>query len=168
MSGLRYHWNYLVAPMRKVRDISAVPKGGTFIYVHENGYEQRHPYFNQLKEFVKQYKLANNFPITLTFDDEFEQNVCAHAADITCEEFVPPSLLGRLSSVAKALYRSAKSGFKVVAAEQFEERKAICGACNYYRGDNGLLKIACARCGCSGVKLHVASEHCPIYKWNSL
>lgn len=151
--------------MKKVRDISAVPKGGLFRYRHEDGYEQTHPYFNQLKEFVKQYKLANNLPIGLGFDDEFEQNVCAHAQDITCEEFIPPSLLEKMSNLTRALYRFAKSGFKTVTAEQFEERKKICGQCNYYRGDNGLLKIACHRCGCAGVKLAVAGEHCPINNW---
>lgn len=151
--------------MKKVRDNSAVPRGGTFIYVHEDGFEQRHPYFNQLKEFVKQYKLANNFPIGLGFDDEYEQNVCAHAADVTCEEFIPPTLLQKMSSLAQALYRSAKSGFKVVTPEQFQERKQICGQCNFYRGENGLLKIACARCGCAGIKLAAASENCPINKW---
>lgn len=151
--------------MKKVRDNSAVPKGGTFIYVHENGYEQRHPYFNQLKENVRQYKLANNFPVGLEFDDEFEQNVCSHAADITCIEFVPPTLMEKMSNVAKALYRSAKSGFKVVTAEQFEERRQICGACNFFGGTNGLLKVACKKCGCSGIKLAAATEHCPISKW---
>lgn len=152
--------------MKKVRDNSAVPKGGTFIYVHsDNGFEQKHPYFDTLKHQVREYKLTNNFPVGLLFDEEFEQNVCAHAADVTCEDFLPPSLLEKMSSLARAIYRSAKSGFKTVTPEHFEARKQVCGACNYYRGDNGLLKIACARCGCAGIKLASATEHCPINKW---
>lgn len=155
--------------MRKVRDISAVPKGGTFTYVHEEGtpreFTQRHPYYSQLKQDVRAYKLANNLPVGLLFEEEFESNVCRHAADITCEEFIPPTLLQKMSSLAQAIYRSAKSGFKTVTPEQFEERRQICGACNFFGGTNGLLKVACKKCGCSGIKLAVLSEHCPISKW---
>jgi len=151
--------------MKKVRDNSAVPRGGTFTYVHENNYTQQHPYFDQLKHMVVEYKNANNLPVGLQFDDEFEENLCAHAADSTCEDFIPPTLLEKMSHLAQALYKSAKSGFATVPAEEFESRRAVCGSCNFFGGTNGLLKIACKKCGCSGIKLAVNTETCPAGKW---
>jgi len=154
--------------MKKVKDNSAVPRGGTFIYKHDNGYEQRHPYFDQLKKMVVDYKHANNLPIGLQFDEQFEEELCRNAAASTCEEFLPPSLLEKMSTLAQALYKSARTGFKTVTAEEFDARLSICGACNFFSGKTGIMAVACAKCGCSAKKLQLASESCPIGKWNEV
>ncbi len=151
--------------MKKVRDNSAVPRGGTFIYRHEDGYEQRHSYFSQLKEWVREYKRINNLPIGLQFDDEYEENICSNADPITCEEWYPPGPLQKAQNLAAALVRAAKGGFKAVSSEILNERLAICANCNFYGGQNGLLKVICKRCGCGGLKAYLKSEKCPIGKW---
>lgn len=153
--------------MRKVADNSAVPPGGHWTWRHsESGYQLRHPYYNELKKQVKVYLRANSFPITGQFDEEFEANLCAHATPASCVDFIPPSLLEKMSMFGQAIARAALTWREpLVTAEVLEQRRAICQECNFYGGSRSLLKVACQRCGCSGLKVMLTSSVCPITKW---
>lgn len=148
--------------MKKAISTSRVPVGGNWTYKNpENGFVIRHPYFNEVKKLAKQHRLANNFPIGLEFDDQFEENVCANAADGSCFEFTPPTLGEKMASLGRALMNAARSGFKTVNEETLMQRRAICQECNFYGGSSGLFKVACKKCGCSGLKIHLSSSVCP-------
>lgn len=154
---------------KKVRDNSSVPPGGMWVYVHpETGIIIQHPYFNVCKGRVKAFLRANNYPVGSNFDEDFEENICSHAAAGVCDDFVPPTLMEKMGTLAQALYRAAISGrAKIVDAEEVQRRRSICEACNYYGGSRSLLKIACQRCGCSGLALYLEVKHCPLSppKW---
>lgn len=149
--------------MKKAISTSRVPVGGNWVYVNpENGFVVKHPYFDTCKRLAKEHRIANNFPIGLEWDDRFEQNVCENAAEGMCVDFTPPSLAEKMASVTRALVNAARRGVTIVSEEVLLQRRAICQACNYYGGSTKILKVACTRCGCSGLKLHLTSSACPL------
>lgn len=68
-------------------------------------------------------------------------------------------------SFVKAGAQWAKAGFPIVSGEDLAERKGICAECEFWNADafGGLGK--CGKCGCSGVKLRLATSKCPAGKW---
>lgn len=68
-------------------------------------------------------------------------------------------------SVVKAGAEWAKAGFPIVSGGDFEARKKICASCEHWNADafGGLGR--CGKCGCSGVKLRLATSKCPVGKW---
>lgn len=68
-------------------------------------------------------------------------------------------------SVAAEGAKWAKAGFPIVSGEVLSERKGICAACEFWNADafGGLGR--CGKCGCSGVKLRLATSKCPLKKW---
>lgn len=80
--------------------------------------------------------------------------------------FIQKVKLGEpIISVVKAGAKWAKAGFPIVSGEDFEKRKGICVECEHWNADafGGLGR--CGRCGCSGVKLRLATSRCPARKW---
>ena len=77
-----------------------------------------------------------------------------------------PSLARQAVSLAGAAARVAGAvltGQPVkVAPEVYSERLEICRACEHYELATG----RCRKCGCSGLKLELATEKCPIGKWS--
>lgn len=148
--------------MNVPNDKAAVPKGGLWKWVcPETGYTIMHPYYAQVKRDVKAYLVANNYPIGLQFDDEFDANLCANAAAGVCSSFEPPTLLDKANSVTRALAKWALSGFKVREESEVNAIVALCRECPFYGGETGVLKIACKKCGCSKLKLYLRTSHCP-------
>lgn len=120
-----------------------------------------HSNYNGIRNAVLAFLRANHFPVTAQFSEQLDENLCENGA--RCEEWLPPSAMDKLSTVAKALFRAAKDWRKpLVSAEELERRRSICAECNYYGGSRSLLKVACSRCGCGGLKLSLQSEHCPL------
>lgn len=69
-------------------------------------------------------------------------------------------------SLGSALINWAKAGFRVVSDETFNQRHAICTGCDYWMGDGASIGLCkCGKCGCSGLKLFLPTEKCPIRKW---
>jgi hypothetical protein len=78
--------------------------------------------------------------------------------------------LPSLTTMAKTVTQSAsnwiQSGIPISSKELFEERQAICKACEFWNqkafGGTG----RCMKCGCSTwAKLRMATEKCPVGKW---
>lgn len=152
--------------MRKILDTATVPPGGYFVYIDkDSGHRIAHPYYTELKKRAKSHRAANEYPIGSNWNDEFDTNVAENTPTAHSVEYKPPTIVERMSSAGKALYKAALSGFKVVTDEVFMQRKAECESCAFYGGETGVLRIACKKCGCSGIKLHWPSERCPIGKW---
>lgn len=153
--------------MRKILNTSDVPPGGYFFYRDpESGILLQHPYYFELKKRAKAHRIINDYPVGTNWNDDFDTNVAENTPTATSVDYKPPTLLEKMSMVSQSLYRFAVSGMKVVTDAVWQQRKDICEACAFYGGDNGVLRIACKKCGCAGVKLHLASERCPISKWS--
>lgn len=156
--------------MKKVRDNSAGAIGGLWIWKHgETGHVIRHSNYIGCMNAVKKFLRANSFPIGSNFEQEFEENLCANGAPNLCEDFIPPTVLQKMSSLAQALYRAAKQWREpVVSAEELQDRREYCVGnetrprCNFYGGSTSPLKVACARCGCTGLAIFLKSKHCPL------
>lgn len=149
--------------MKKPISTSRVPVGGNWTYVNpENGFVIKHPYLDECKRLAKEHRIANNFPIGLEFDDQFEDNVCQNAAAGTCADYTPPTLAEKLASVTKALFNAARRGLKTVTEAELLRRRSICQDCGFYGGSTKPLKVTCKKCGCSGLKLHLQTSVCPL------
>lgn len=153
--------------MKRVIDTSAGCPGGLWTWVHsETGHPVRHSNYSGIKNAVKVFLKSNSYPISSQFEDELQENLCAHGA--RCEEFTPPTLAQKMSTFGMSLYRAAKQWREpLVDAEELQRRRNICAECSYYGGSTNLLKVACQKCGCSGMKLALASQHCVLNppKW---
>lgn len=150
--------------MKKIRDTAALPPKPWIFKNPEDGQILRNVYYSQLMNAAKAYRRANNFPIGSEWVAQFEANLCENRPEF-CFEFVPPSLIAKAGSLAVALGRWAKSGFKVRSAEECEAILNQCRACNHYAGETGILKVACRLCGCSRKKVAMRTESCPAGLW---
>ena len=129
----------------------------------EDGFVLLDVYFARLKKAVIAYRNANNYPVGLLFNDEFEDNICAQADPVLCMEFIPPTLLEKMSSLGQALVAVARSvRHPMVNADEVERRRNICGECNFFGGVKSLLKVGCLKCGCAGLKLYLSTSVCPL------
>lgn len=149
--------------MKRVRDNAAGAIGGYWIWkCPETGFVIRHSNFIGCKNEVKKYLRLNNYPIGGNFDEDFEQNLCANGNPNLCEEFVPPTLLQKMSTLAQALYHLRKQWREpLVTAEILQTRQETCKKCNFYGGSTSLFKVACQKCGCAGLKLALTTSRCP-------
>jgi hypothetical protein len=149
--------------MKKVRDTTLAKD---FTYINpEDGHIIKLPTYVQTKNAARDYRKWNNYPIGSAWNDQFEANTCKNTPGDVCVDFTPPTLAERLETLAKALAAAAADGFSVAPSAEVERRHAICKECNYYGGQRGLFKLACKKCGCSGLKLHLQSSHCPANRW---
>ena len=79
-----------------------------------------------------------------------------------------PNLSTQAKSLLKAGTNWAKKGFVVVSEKQLKLRMSQCRACEFW-DPNGFMKSGrCKKCGCSTqAKLRLATERCPIGKWEA-
>ena len=77
--------------------------------------------------------------------------------------------LNEAKQAGNAAHRFARSGFTTTPPEILAEREATCRACPEW--DAAALNATgrCRKCGCSTwAKLRMATERCPLGKWESL
>ena len=99
------------------------------------------------------------------------------ARALVCDEFPSecepqiPSLLEAARNFIKAMKQWHSQGRPIVPDEVFEERKAVCLVCEHWRGWHSGEIGYCSRCKCGSgklsLKLKMATEHCPLYKWTT-
>lgn len=86
---------------------------------------------------------------------------------------VPPSPAAKAVNLARAAGRvahAALSGQDVrVSSEERERRLGICRSCDYWRedGNAGFGECQHEKCGCTRFKHGLATEDCPLDKWES-
>jgi hypothetical protein len=77
----------------------------------------------------------------------------------------PPSRMRQIASAAGAAGRAivaAATGQPVLVSDEIRAaRQAICDECEHWDVENR----RCRKCGCYGLKLDLATERCPIGKW---
>ena len=72
-----------------------------------------------------------------------------------------PSLLTQAKNFTKATVRHVAGGMRKVTQEIYNQRLALCTACEHY------LRGRCSKCGCFlRAKAWWASEKCPAEKWD--
>ena len=88
------------------------------------------------------------------------------ASSIAAQNNETPSLWSMAKNAGTAALKSAASGFKMVTAEQYEERTNICKSCEFWNKEAFAGTGQCTKCGCSTkAKLKLATEKCPVDKW---
>jgi hypothetical protein len=74
-----------------------------------------------------------------------------------------------LVTAAKAFDKFSRSGFQTTPPEILAEREATCRTCPEWDAQALNKTGRCRKCGCSTwVKLRMATERCPIGKWEAV
>ena len=76
-----------------------------------------------------------------------------------------PSVLKMAQNLTKSMSNWAKGGFGKVPKHVHASRLAICQGCEHWRGQNFGGLGQCLKCGCSGAKLWLPTDQCPLLKW---
>lgn len=66
-----------------------------------------------------------------------------------------------IANFTKAIVKWMAAGLPVVSKPQFDQRLNTCGTCPEWTG------LTCLKCGCTGLKHWLATERCPLGKWES-
>ena len=72
------------------------------------------------------------------------------------------------SNFASAISEWIANGAPVVSKAQYKERASQCLECEFWDPEAFAGKGKCLRCGCSGVKLYLATSKCPEGKWEAV
>ena len=80
--------------------------------------------------------------------------------DTISRDFAPA---GQPARLARAVAAWAAKGFPVPSAAALAERQAACGGCQE-RAEKP-WGFSCKLCGCTGAKLLLETEKCPLGKW---
>lgn len=152
----------------KVLDPSMVPPGGAFVYVQpETGSEFRFHTLEGLVARVILHREANGLPHGNPAA-EVEAYVCQHQPGVCGQqtEAEKVTILDLVARFSVSMVQWMKDGMRVVSPRQFRIRRELCEACRYWKGEGSQWWLGrCRKCGCSGLKLHLASEVCPINRW---
>ena len=155
----------------------AVPPGGYWRYRDPDlGVDIAHPYYVQVKAQAHALRKKSGLPIPWNWDAWFDEQVCKETPKGCFEvpeakENGKPSISEMATHFANSMKEWARSGFKVVTLDVFKDRSRICQGdpdtprCDHYQ-TSGLFGIArCGKCGCTRLKLGMATEKCPLGKW---
>lgn len=104
---------------------------------------------------------TNNFPVPIDLRQVIARQTCARAPEF-CLSTEPPSLADKAREFTAAMRNWVRYRMPVVSQEVFEERQRICEGCELYGGVRTFGFIGCGKCGCTGLKLWLASEKCPL------
>jgi hypothetical protein len=151
--------------MMRLKHRNKVPPGGYFAWkCPKHGTIIKRPSMMRIEMAVKPYCAANKLP-QLT-KEEIEANVCEQMPDL-CYDYDAPPLARQAYNAAMELGKWAAHKFEVADKPLLEQRLSICGKCRFWSGVEGgpLIKGRCGKCGCSGVKLGMATSRCPIGQW---
>jgi hypothetical protein len=83
---------------------------------------------------------------------------------------IEPGLLTRLKGLAAAAAEFLADNLRVVTVGQLEERQLLCNGCEAgpNRKRQPLEMGYCKLCGCTGIKLGLASSRCPVGNWEAV
>lgn len=151
--------------MAKIREINQVPPGG-YWFETPSGLRIESSSRQGLGTRVFDYYRANNMSVK-GLDEAIDDQICSRAPLGFCvdgaREYMSP--VQKAAHFAGALANWVALGFKLASKELYEERKATCDACPYWRGESMFGFGSCSVCGCSRLKLFLPSEKCPLNKW---
>lgn len=81
-----------------------------------------------------------------------------------------PTISEMLINFSGAMARWFGSGLALATREQWAERMRICGGCQHWSPEAraGLGHCTAPGCGCTKLKHWLATEKCPLGKWDAL
>ena len=80
---------------------------------------------------------------------------------------IEPTPADIVSNFVQATSKWALAGFPITEKKTYEYRSSFCSSCELWdaKARFGLGKCNSKKCGCTSVKLWIATEKCPIGKW---
>jgi hypothetical protein len=158
--------------MLAIKHPSHVPFGGAFIYRCKHcGTEFRHHTVPYLMEQAHKHAIANELEFKV---EAFTENLCENTPGGICHEIdgdgYSTTVLEALKNVRDAAVQFVKGGFRTTPDEILKQRSEICASCEWQRGfaGGGWATMLCGKCGCSGAKLALPQQRCPVGKWEAL
>jgi hypothetical protein len=104
----------------------------------------------------------NNCPLNKWPIEEFKETHKAPRKQKTKD----PSLVRKIKSFSRSIYRWARSGFSKASEKQINKRLEICRGCEFWDSEAWGGTGKCKKCGCSTyAKIRLKTEKCPIGKW---
>ena len=157
--------------MQAITDTSMVPPGG-WIYLDEDGNKFRGTTLEHAVVVVREAYFASKKTPPKNLEYVIMDQICKRLESDPhsdrCFDFTPPTKTELLTRAGNAIKNFVNNGFKMVTAEQLLDRRAVCEECSLWNGEGSFGMGRCGSCGCSGLKLHVAGEKCPLNKWEEI
>lgn len=76
-----------------------------------------------------------------------------------------PTLPQMAAGFAGSMAKWVRGGLRRVPENTYQARKAVCLTCEHWDDQAGLGMGRCRKCGCTGGKLWLPHEKCPVGKW---
>jgi len=155
--------------MQAISDIGTVPPGG-WTYLDEDGNNYRGTTLAYTVDAIRQSYFASKKTPPKNLEYLIMDQICKRLdlSSNKCFDFTPPTKTELLTRAGNAIKNFVNNGFKMVTAEQLLDRRAVCEECSLWNGEGSFGMGRCGSCGCSGLKLHVAGEKCPLNKWEEI
>lgn len=80
----------------------------------------------------------------------------------------PPPMTQQLASFLQAITAWASAGFKMATPQQVQQRIEVCQSCEHWKPDGAFGMGRCMKCGCTSMKLALATSACPIGRWGAV
>ncbi len=155
--------------MQAISDIGTVPPGG-WTYIDEDGNNYRGTTLAYTVDAIRQSYFASKKTPPKNLEYLIMDQICKRL-DLNsdkCFDFTPPTKTELLTRAGNAIKNFVNNGFKMVTAEQLLDRRSVCEECSLWNGEGSFGMGRCGSCGCTGLKLHVAGEKCPLNKWEEI
>ena len=157
--------------MQAITDTSMVPPGG-WIYIDEDGNKFRGTTLEHAVVVVREAYFASKKTPPKNLEYAIMDQICKRLESDPhsdrCFDYTPPTKTELLTRAGNAIKNFVNNGFKMVTAEQLLDRRSVCEQCSLWNGEGSFGMGRCGSCGCSGLKLHVAGEKCPLNKWEEI
>lgn len=157
--------------MQAITDTSMVPPGG-WIYIDEDGNKFRGTTLEHAVVVVREAYFASKKTPPKNLEYAIMDQICTRLESDPhsdrCFDYTPPTKTELLTRAGNAIKNFVNNGFKLVTADQLLDRRAVCEECSLWNGEGSFGMGRCGSCGCTGLKLHVASEKCPLNKWEDI
>lgn len=152
------------------------PKGSNFAISYQKQREDVLNYFSRRKDSLLQFDVSrsDNWSSLCDFLDvkipqvgfPHENQTDPRSLGLTVSDQrrkapPDPTFLDLTNNFADAIKEWVNSGAKVVNRDVYEYRHAICEGCEHWQSNARLGTGKCKICGCSGIKLWLASSKCP-------
>ena len=157
--------------MQAISDIGTVPPGG-WTYIDEDGNKFRGTTLAYTVDAIRQSYFASKKTPPKNLEYAIMDQICKRLESDPhsdrCFDYTPPTKTELLTRAGNAIKNFVNNGFKLVTADQLLDRRAVCEECSLWNGEGSFGMGRCGSCGCTGLKLHVASEKCPLNKWEDI
>lgn len=164
-------------PVKRPTNRGTVPVGGLCRYVDPDaGFTVAHPYWDFCKARAKDERVKRGLPIPYNWDAFFDEQFCK-ATPRACYD-VPdspietsPNWMKLALQFSSSILKWVKGGMPIVSWETFKQRYTQCTGdekiqrCPHFTNFNHFGLTRCGACGCSSVKLFLATETCPKGRW---